>query len=455
MSTSTASLPSYHYEPRETEHLLAQRLRVHRPRSDFVKNSRNGGVVLRLTGQRDDATLPEYGRGALVEGIVELKNVDTVLSVDVKIEGSLRLKEIAEGGTNTSSLCLDVKNLWNRNTSSERCPECLPFLLALPSTFSDGKATFPLPPSYEAHLSGVPGFTANIDYEVSATVTRHKVSLFGLANTTVSTPINVRPRSRPALPLPSSLTSNFTHPSSIHTEDWAVHQATIKTKAASRGDNIHVKLYLPALHVYSLTEAIPFHLFLTSSAFSLASYLPYAPAVVRGSRSPSDQSDLDLSRSGATRIQLLRQTSVDVRSITKRTTPTRGNNTDIWKTVQIGEAAFRRYGADAGRASLGGGGKDWVAWFGEVRVDRSVKVGSFKASGLNVKDFIVLSMHPPDPAKSPFMDVRLVVPIKLTTDPWSADEYGPDVGIAGYSDSSDPGLEDHEPPELTYNGRAF
>ena len=39
------------------------------------------------------------------------------------------------------------------------------------------------PPTYEAHLSGVPGFTANIDYEVSATVTRRKTSLFGFANT--------------------------------------------------------------------------------------------------------------------------------------------------------------------------------------------------------------------------------------------------------------------------------
>lgn len=52
--------------------------------------------------------------------------------------------------------------------------------------------------------------------------------------------------------------------------------------------------------------------------------------------------------------------------------------------IQIGDAKFRRYGADAGRASLGGG-HDWVAWFGEIKVDKTVDVASFRASGLQVK----------------------------------------------------------------------
>lgn len=52
--------------------------------------------------------------------------------------------------------------------------------------------------------------------------------------------------------------------------------------------------------------------------------------------------------------------------------------------MQIGEGAFRRYGADGGRASFGGG-QDWAAWFGEIRVDRNVRIGGFKTSGLIVK----------------------------------------------------------------------
>lgn len=82
-----------------------------------------------------------------------------------------------------------------------------------------------------------------------------------------------------------------------------------------------------------MRDVIPFHLFLTSSPFSLASYLPYAPAVSRTTSGPLDQNESDITKFGVTRIQLLRQTAVDVRGITKRTTPARGNNTDIWKTV--------------------------------------------------------------------------------------------------------------------------
>ena len=99
-----------------------------------------------------------------------------------QIEGTLKLKEIAEGGTHTSSLCLDVKTLWMRDGANGSCPTSFAFALQLPMTFGDGRSTYPLPPTYEAHLSGVPGFRANIDYAVTAAVARHKISLFGLAN---------------------------------------------------------------------------------------------------------------------------------------------------------------------------------------------------------------------------------------------------------------------------------
>ena len=90
---STASLPSYHYEPQDTEQRLAHHLHAaRRPPGTFVKNSRNGGVSLRLIGQLDDATLPEYGRNAFVDGTVELRNTDTVQSVEVKVSSEQRTR---------------------------------------------------------------------------------------------------------------------------------------------------------------------------------------------------------------------------------------------------------------------------------------------------------------------------------------------------------------------------
>lgn len=86
---STASLPSYHYEPQAAELRLLLRQRAgsgaRRPDSEFIKNSKNGGVVLRLSGQDGSAALPEYGRGAIVEGTVELAKPESVQSVEVKV----------------------------------------------------------------------------------------------------------------------------------------------------------------------------------------------------------------------------------------------------------------------------------------------------------------------------------------------------------------------------------
>lgn len=64
-------------------------------------------------------------------------------------------------------------------------------------------------------------------------------------------------------------------------------------------------------------------------------------------------------------------------------------------------------------------------------------------------------MNPPDPGKSPFSDVRLIVPVSLVTDPWSAEEYGLDPDARTYAGSIGvPSVYEyeHETPELTYNG---
>jgi len=439
MSLSTASLPTYHREPNESEQRLAQHLRAGpRPVGTFIKSSRKGGVALRLHGQDVNASLPVYGRGASVEGTVEVngKNLDSIQSVEVKIEGALQIKEVAGSGTSSSSLCLDVKTLWTRD-SPGACPTSLPFSLTLPSTFSDGKADYPLPPTYDAHLSGVPGFFANINYNVSAVMNRSKVSFFGLTNTTVSTPLIYRPRSRPALPLPGPLSPKVMGVDSFYDdEDWVSSQIVAKAKS-SRYESVLIKLYLPSSRVYCITDPIPFNLFVSSSAFSLASFLPFAPT-------PHSSAGSSSTRQEMTRVQVIRQMAVDVRGISKSHPVLRGNNTDIWKTVTIGEGTFSRFDSE------GGGGHDWMAWTGEVRIDKSVVVAGFKASGFSVKDYILLTMTPSDPGKAPFMDVRLTIPIKLTTDPWSGD--GDDryaIGVTGYGDAEYTEHMQYQ-PELPY-----
>jgi hypothetical protein len=52
-----------------------------------VKQSRNGGVSLRLSAQADDATLPVYGSGASVRGTVDLSEsrLEGLASVEIRV----------------------------------------------------------------------------------------------------------------------------------------------------------------------------------------------------------------------------------------------------------------------------------------------------------------------------------------------------------------------------------
>jgi hypothetical protein len=80
--------PTYTAVPRAHEHRLAlnARLRPNRPLREFVKQTKNGGVSLRLVGQDDQATLPVYGLGASVQGTVEINKTDGITSVEVLVE---------------------------------------------------------------------------------------------------------------------------------------------------------------------------------------------------------------------------------------------------------------------------------------------------------------------------------------------------------------------------------
>lgn len=120
---------------------------------------------------------------------------------------------------------------------------------------------------------------------------------------TVSTPFIFRPRTRPSVPLPSPLTSEYG--GFRTTPEWRMYESFMRVKS-SGGQDITYKLYIPASRIFCVSQRIPFHLTLESSAFSLASFLPFGPATSQGPGKPK-----------CTRIQLMRQSIVDVRCVTK------------------------------------------------------------------------------------------------------------------------------------------
>ncbi|KAI0755064.1 hypothetical protein C8Q80DRAFT_1117566 [Daedaleopsis nitida] len=400
-----ARTPTYTAEPQAFEQRLALNRPTRPPSGNFVKWAKN--VSLRLFAQEDNVALPVYGCGAKVEGEVALAKTDGVTAVEVKIEGSLVLREVAGSGRTTYKLCLSKVTLWSKETDSDPCATTLKFSLTLPTTFSDGKDEYPLPPTHDVQLSGVPGFTADIHYSVSATATKNKATtLLRLGGGTVSTPFVYYPRSRPAAPLPSPMRQSFDTFKYIESPDWQVWESNMVARLPGAKD-IACKLYLPSSRVFSITQPIPYHIMFSSSAFSLAAFMPYGPTAT-----------ILAPNKHFTRIRVLRQSIVDVRN-----TMVLGTKTNIWRVDTIGEGEFRH----------AGDGSDWLCFNGEIRLDPEIKIGGFKAAGLSVKDFVELTMLPPDPSKAPFNEMRLVIPIRLTTDSWSveglmqaiADEFTP------------------------------
>jgi len=262
----------------------------------------------------------------------------------------------------------------------------------LPTTFNDERDSWALPPTYEAHLSGLPGFTANVDYNLTAIASKTKSIVLGIGLTTLSTPFIYYPRSAPARGIPPRLQPRTASPGLHITPEWRVQTGTIAVRLPGLSKSIICYFYTPASHVVCMRRAIPYHITFTGPGLALTTLLTYMP-----------------SRTGAaavracSRIQLIRQTSVDA----KNEHAAVGATSEIWRTRCIGEGSLCR----------SGDGTDWLTFTGEITVDSEVTIGGFKAAGLWVKDCIVFSITPPDSHRGPIGDMRCVIPIRLVTDP--------------------------------------
>ncbi|KAJ4465830.1 hypothetical protein C8J55DRAFT_440508 [Lentinula edodes] len=412
---STASLPSYYLapnlsrtpayteEPQEHEQRIAlsDRLRS-RNSGTFVKQSRNGEARLTLNAQ--NGPIPTYGSGGIIDGTIDIAKTENITSIDIKVEGHLQVKEIAEGGTIDRKVDLASSVLWSKEEIAP-CPSSCDFQLPLPHTFEIEGQHYNLPPTYNVKLSGLPGFVAFIEYSIHAVIRRStvatalaprmKASFLGInvGNTyssVLSMPFIYYPRTRPMVPLPAPL--KLTQDCFNGTPDWQLYESVMTSRRSSLQD-ISTRLYIPASRIFCASQNIPFHVTFESSALSLATFLPFGPSGNPSTKKP-------------TRLQIMRKVTVDVRHQLMLGT----SKTDMWRVDCLGEATFKH----------AGDGPTWVSFSGDISIDPPVKVMGFKVGGIAVKDFMLFSMTPPEAQQAPFSELRQVIPIQLTTDVWSS-----------------------------------
>lgn len=88
-----------------------------------------------------------------------------------------------------------------------------------------------------------------------------------------------------------------------------------------------------------------------------------------------------------------------------------------WKNIELGEGTLSPRPppiiAPSGATQLG---EDSLDWEGEVRCEEGLSLPGFITGDLMIKDFIVLSISPPDPTKSDLLSTQVPVGIKLVTE---------------------------------------
>ncbi|KAJ7755795.1 hypothetical protein B0H16DRAFT_1371685 [Mycena metata] len=359
----------------------------------FTTVSKHGDATLRLTAQHDNIDLPVYDIAGVVAGTVELTKTDHIVTVEVKVDGHLRLIETGEDGHSDTMLVSETTVLWAAEGKDSELvrPSVLPFSVTLPPTFEADGETHALPPTYSVERSGIPGFSATVEYSISAIIHKHPsilhpASLLHSGNTTVSTPFIYNPRTRPVHPVPPSL--KYADGGFIDDPEWQRHESVIKSSPGADGvQDIVARLHLPARGIFCASEPIPFYLTIECDASSLAAFQQFAPTTGNSGNT------------GATQVRLMRQSRMHIRNPRNPDA-----KTDMWRDDYIGEGTF----------TIVGNSPTSVSYSGEIK-RAAVEVTSFKSRGLMVQDFIALSVTPSS-ANPPIVGMRKAVQVWLTTD---------------------------------------
>ncbi|KAF8518926.1 hypothetical protein BU17DRAFT_90403 [Hysterangium stoloniferum] len=455
--------PQYTAEPRADEERVQINRRVVREQSG-VYVEKNKHLTLALTNQAPNCTEPTYGKGATVQGAINLTKQEGISSVEVKLEGILLLSVtsvIVTGETEVPLFeNLDVlyrkpelpgateskrSSLFSRGPpavslipaklSGERCPSTLTFSSRIPTSYSHDGTTRPLPPSYAAHFGNVPGLSLEARYTIRITITRK-----GLVDrkVVVTVPIVFSPRSRPSRPaLPASL--SFLSTLKTSPEEWKCWE----TKSLARMGHedspmIHASLLLPQSQVYPLNQPIPFHLQIASTSSKLlAQYATVATTdvppdsehtfstktqfhpvgalsnignrgkIVRGAMIPNFEDPTKRSSANLAQIKVSIQRHVTVEVLGQWLQFKECFSTFTLRRCAITESS--NAAPEAGMLS--------IAWDGRIDMTE-LRCGGFVGPGVRVRDFILLAIIPSDPEHGPLQPIHYLIPIRLTTDPY-------------------------------------
>lgn len=351
----------------------------------YVKHG--SGITVILSGHKAGTSFPLYRSGSSISGVVVLSKLENVESFDVKLEGSISVRETQAGFRNNIAFLSDRFMTWN--AASTNLPDEFSFRHVLPTFSRDGRL---LPPTFDSRLTGIPGFRVSVKWAISVTVTHTRSNPLPLfrRTTRLSVPINYVPRTRPPLREPSPMVPTF---------------VDLVPARREHTPPIHTQIYLPDSQITPMTKTFRFRIVLSAPDAYLKPFHTtpsHCSFLTMGCETTpaEDHTDDPIS------VRLVRGIGADPRE------------TGVVVVGELATSSTRRRGATLAEGTLGKAeiGHGIVSWWGEMRVrPGTVSAGGFEADGLVVQDELVLALNAPGVQTHAF-PFRQTVPIRLTTD---------------------------------------
>ncbi|KAJ7595380.1 hypothetical protein C8J56DRAFT_922187 [Mycena floridula] len=380
--SASAPPPSYTSLPSTSEEILIHAWRFRSPLPSGTFTSRNKSVSLVLTDQEDGLVHPFYDARTPISGVLTLANQDSVAQVVLQLQGKLHTAVTGQGGCSQETRILDVSHvLWppqNSTTSSSTPPTLIPFSIPIPNKIELDGEMRTLPPSHHYAFADTSGMIATCKYSLKIVVTKRGKSLF--KTTGLKTRLNIIPRARPSLPILQNPHLFSTIKSSP--EEWLQRHTDVSMRPCKSSlSPIHTSFFIPAVQIFGLQDAIPFHIQLSGPLDSMS----------------------DFGTEPIIKVSIHRQIALQVKG------------QHAWRTSSIGDGNIRSIPPCASATD----GDVTMDWEGTISPKTDITFGGFNAGRTLVKDFIVMTLQPRHSHKSVFVTQHLKVPIRLVTDSWS------------------------------------
>ncbi|KZV93803.1 hypothetical protein EXIGLDRAFT_835404 [Exidia glandulosa HHB12029] len=358
-----------------------------------------------FTSQPRGTTMPTYGRGDVIDGCMNVRQVRNVnvFEVRVKVEGCVRLS--SQSSTLEEYPFLSMEHaLWTATAPTDTVPANHPFSIPLPATVDDDGAVRPLPPTFRSEFDGV---EVSVEY-ICTVIALQSRTLPGFTKEhRITTPLRYMPRSRPPRPSIES-DHEFLSTVKIAPDEWGAVGFSLKARHPS-GD-LRCEFAFPSSRIYAALQKVPVHMQMLGQAAYLHDFLSSPRSYPEHSSKISRTTDPVAAAKNPT------LSAPPASSPSNRMSVYVHIERRVAMVALSGSLCHLQRLAEAHLESPQPNIEDgWVAWDGHLNIGEC-DTTSFQFGPLTVSDQLVFAVR--GGIGSDFRAKDLAIPVRIVTDPF-------------------------------------